>query len=358
MQLRTGRTKNLLQASLDSALLAVEIYNKPRTTFRCQSYISLMVIAWTYLFHAHFNKTIGDKYYYKEKNRWKRFDGDKMAWELSTCIDKYNALTEPVKANLKFFIGLRNKIEHRFPGNREFDTSIFGECQSLLYNYETILKQLFGDSYELNTHLVFSLQFSLFRNPEQVQANRRALTRESTNLKEYIDNYRTGLAQPIFDSQEYSIKLISIPKVSNTNRGDIAIEFVKWNDLNDADREKYTKIDALIKDRVVVREAINAGRLKAGNVARKYEEKTGEKLSSYTHLALYSILGIRPRSSSIDKTITNSKYCHYDELHDDYGYEQHWVDLLVNAFQSGKLTRDIVVQTFKKGEHLNIQDYE
>ena len=68
MKLRQGKTKNILKGSIDAALLAVEVYNKPRTTFRSQAYIVLMVIAWTRLFHAYFNKTIGNKYYYKEPN--------------------------------------------------------------------------------------------------------------------------------------------------------------------------------------------------------------------------------------------------------------------------------------------------
>ena len=68
MKLRRGKTKNTLEGSIDAALLAVEVYNKPRTTFRSQAYIVLMIIAWTRLFHAYFNKTIGNRYYYKELN--------------------------------------------------------------------------------------------------------------------------------------------------------------------------------------------------------------------------------------------------------------------------------------------------
>ena len=59
MKLRKGKTKSILEGSIDAALLAVEVYNKPRTTFRSQAYIVLMIIAWTRLFHAYFNKTIG-----------------------------------------------------------------------------------------------------------------------------------------------------------------------------------------------------------------------------------------------------------------------------------------------------------
>jgi hypothetical protein len=227
MKLRRGKTKSILESSIDAALLSVEIYNKPRTAFRSQGFISMMVIAWTRLFHAHFNHTIGDRYYYKNSNgRYKIIDGERKAWELGTCISKYGKLSEPVKANIKFFIGLRNKIEHRLIDKRDVDTHIFGECQALLYNYENILIDFFGEEYALNEHLTYSLQFSRIRLQEQEQANRRVLSNELHELRSYIDKYRTSLSDDVFNTQEYSIKLIQIPKISNTNRHDLAVEFV------------------------------------------------------------------------------------------------------------------------------------
>ena len=62
------KVKSLLQKSRESALLAVEVYNKPNTTFRSGGYIVLMIIAWTSLFHAIFERQ-KIKYFYKKK--WK-----------------------------------------------------------------------------------------------------------------------------------------------------------------------------------------------------------------------------------------------------------------------------------------------
>ena len=56
MALRQGRTRRILESSIDSALLGVEIYNKPRTAFRIEGYIALMIMAWTKLLHARFNQ--------------------------------------------------------------------------------------------------------------------------------------------------------------------------------------------------------------------------------------------------------------------------------------------------------------
>ena len=215
--LRKGKTKTTLESSIDSALLAVEIYNKPRTAFRTEGFITLMVVAWTRLFHAYFNSTIGDRYYYKKKGRYETIDGERKAWELGVCVKKYGHLTVPVEKNLQFFISLRNKIEHRHIDKREVDSLIFGECQAFLFNYENILIEMFGSQYALNEALVYSLQFSHLRTSKQKEANKAALSKDLSEIVEYVEKYRSGLDEDTYNAQEYSIKLIQIPKITNTN---------------------------------------------------------------------------------------------------------------------------------------------
>lgn len=57
MQLRKGKTKTLLESSIDCALLSVDIYNKPRTPFRVESFITHMIMSWTRLLQAYFGYT-------------------------------------------------------------------------------------------------------------------------------------------------------------------------------------------------------------------------------------------------------------------------------------------------------------
>lgn len=200
MSLRRGKTKSLLESSIDSALLAVEIYNKPRVPFRCESYITHMIMAWTRLLQAHFQNTIGDRYYYKEKNgRYKIIEGERKAWELDTCITKFGKFSDAVKSNLKFFIRLRNKIEHRCIEHDQIGINIFGECQALLYNYENELVKLFGEDYALNENLAYSLQFSTIRQKGQIEANRQLLSTETKELRAFIDSYRTSLSESVFN---------------------------------------------------------------------------------------------------------------------------------------------------------------
>lgn len=107
---RKVAVRELLIKATESATLAVEIYNKPKVEFRTGSYCTLMVIAWTSLMHALFEKE-GIKYWYKQKNgRYKKKDGDRMAWELATCINKYwnDNLNNGIVNNLQLFIKLRD----------------------------------------------------------------------------------------------------------------------------------------------------------------------------------------------------------------------------------------------------------
>lgn len=360
--LRQGKTKTILDSSRNSAILAVEIFNKPNTSFRIENYIILMIIAWTKLFHAYFQDTLGERYFYREKNgRYKKVDGERKAWELKECIKNYQKSTPPQKlsdaviANLNFFIGIRNKIEHRHWESSYLDILLFGECQSLLFNYESLLIALFGENYSINTCLAYALQFSHLRSKEQIISQKTLLKNDLKNIKNYIDKYKTDLPQHIFDSQEFSVKLLQIPKVSNTNRTDLSIEFVNWSELDQEDKEKYQKVAAIIKDNVVKLKVSNADLLKPSHVIKMIEEKTGMKISTNQHSMLWKSFGVRPPCNSKDKSKTNDTYCIYDEPHNDYLYTKEWVSFLENLILKHKFTKEKILELCR--DSLNINDY-
>lgn len=371
MKLRQGKTKATLNASIDSALLAVEVYNKPRTSFRSEAYISLMIMAWTRLFHAHFNKE-AIKYFEKDAagnfiridddGRKVKTGGEFRAWGLRDCIRKYkskNALSLAVENNLRFFIGLRNKVEHRHIDKREIDIKIFGECQSMLNNYENLLIQIFGEEYAINESLVYSLQFSKLRTNQQKSSNRSVLSREMKDILNYIETFRTRLSDEVYGAQEYSIKLIQIPKIANTKRNDTAIEFVRWDELSDDDKESCEKILSIIKEKKVFVEGTNIKRLKAGEVCKRVVEVL--KTVSFTqnlHVLLYKMFSIRPANGAEDPFETNTEFCLYDETHGDYVYEEAWVEFLIHFFQTNAYTAESLRLREKQNKKLNVEDFK
>lgn len=344
-------------------LVFIEVKNRPHTQFRIENYIILMIVAWTKLFHAYFQATIGERYFYKEKNgRFKRVDGEKKAWELSECIknyQKYNAenkLSEAVVSNLRFFIGIRNKIEHRYWDSSTLDILLFGECQSLLYNYENLAVELFGNDYSINTSLAYALQFSHLRATEQLKAQRELLSKDMQDIKKYIDKYKTDLTQEIYDSQEYSIKLLQIPKISNTNRADLAVEFVNWNAISTEDKENYAKVTAIIKDKIVKQNVSNANMLRPIDVRNAVKEKTDEEISQSNHTDLWKAFSVRPNAKSDAKFDTVVKYCVYDEPHNDYLYTTEWVDFIVRLVTKYGFKKENIHR--KCAGKLNLKDFD
>ena len=362
IKLRQGKAKSLLESSMNSAVAAVEAYNRPNNSFRIENYIVLMVIAWTKLFHAYFQSTIGERYYYKEKNgRYKLVDGERKTWDLSECLKRYKKtktdapLSEAAEANLIIIIGVRNKIEHKYWEGSELDILLFGECQSLLYNFENILVKLFGDDFALNASLAYALQFSQLRAKEQMKSQKMLLSKDMQDIKRYIDKYKSDLSQEIYDSQEYSIKILQIPKVSNTNRSDLAIEFVNWNSLDEKDKESYRKVNSIIKDKIITRNVANANLFKPKAVIKKVEEITGIDIKMHNHTYLWRAFSVRPGKNAEDKFETKDKYCVYDEPHNDYLYTSDWVSFISTLLLKHGFTKDNIQERCK--DPLSIEDY-
>lgn len=238
-----------LEKARESAFLAVETYNRPRTSFRSGGYIVMMCIAWTALFHAIFFNRNRKPFYRKKTNRrhFERLDGDKKAWELSTCLAEFwGAEHPPARLNLEFFVKLRNKIEHRsLPG---LDVDIFGECQALLFNFEDFITREFGSKYALNESLSLALQFSCHRNDHQQVAIRKLHKGLAKDIKSYIDAFRTSLSTEQLQDMQFSYKVFLFPKPANHERGaDLAVEFVKYDVNNPDEMARINHAVALIK---------------------------------------------------------------------------------------------------------------
>ena len=110
--------KEMLQKSREAALNAVQAFNNPLTTFKTETFIVLMVIAWTYLLHAYYRSAKIEYRYYSRGPKRRRFKRDPSTgafryWELKQCLNEGSCpLDKPTKNNLLFLIGLRNEIEH------------------------------------------------------------------------------------------------------------------------------------------------------------------------------------------------------------------------------------------------------
>jgi hypothetical protein len=321
---------NLIKKARQSALEAVATYNNPMSPFRSGSFIIHMHIAWNALLLAVFLRRGVKPHYIDQKTgRPELVDGEVKWWELSKCAKEYWKGGEyAVSKNIEFFVGIRNKIEHSLMP--ELDLDIFGECQAYLINFENIFTREFGARYALTETLAMSLQFSRLRDVNQNQAVRKLHEGLRSDIKEYIDRFRSALSAEISNNMEFSFKVFLVPNTGNhRSKESLAVEFVRYDSLEPDEAEKFERIVTLIKEKQIP--VANLDKMRAGQVAKQVEDaiKPRKFTASNHHARCVYFYKIRPPKGSPNPAACDNRYCFYDAAHNDYVYTKAWVDLLV-----------------------------
>jgi len=235
----------LLTKSKEAALSAVKIFNDPLIHFKSETFIVLMIIAWTYLLHAHY-RTKGIEYRYFTQHGKRRFfdktkHGSFKYWELERCLNEKKCPVDKSAANnLKFLIGLRHEIEHQM--TMALDDYLSGRYQACILNYNEILKKLFGKKQSLDKYLSYSLQFIELSN-EQITGPKPA-AEIPNRLKTYIADFDGVLTHEEYNDPSYSYRLVFKRKVVNRpGQADKVIEFIdpKSELAKEIDKEFWVK---------------------------------------------------------------------------------------------------------------------
>jgi hypothetical protein len=330
-----ARYRALAANARNAALEGVAAYNHPLASFKSGTYVVLMHIAWTALFQAIFWKRRVKPYYRRPySNRYERVDGRRKTWDLSECVTQYwGSQDNAVAQNLRFFIGLRNVIEHADAPDVDFD--IFGECQAKLVNFDELVAIEFGERNCLNSSLAFSLQFARIRKPESGRAMAKILKSDaSKDIRAFIDRFRSTLSPEIRDDMAYSFKVFLMPILGNHRTQEtLAVEFVHYHP---AKADEYDRAVSMIKQRLVP--VVNLGVLRASDVVAETARKIApKKFNISTHTQCWRYWGVRPPTNSLTPASCKTDYCQYDVAHHDYLYTEKWVELL-----SSELTRNNV----------------
>lgn len=223
----------LVKKSREAALAAVQIFNNPSITFKAESYIVLMIIAWTYLLHAYYREKGIEYRYFKEGEKRRKFDTTKNGaykyWELERCLNtKESPIDKDSSNNLCFLIELRHEIEHQM--TTRIDDLLSARFQACCLNYNEYLKKFFGDDQGIENHLSFSLQFSnISEDQKGLLSDQKGLP---SNILSFIDQFDSSLSADEFSSPKYAYRILFVPKTANRKgQADRVIEFVKSDSL-------------------------------------------------------------------------------------------------------------------------------
>src|ERR1044071_1110189 len=107
--------QELVTKAREAGLAATKVFNDPLITFKSETFIVLMVIAWTYLLHAYYRSRRIDYRYYDQGPKRKRYHRTKHGaykyWELERCLNEAaSPLDQDTTNNLRFLIGLRHEL--------------------------------------------------------------------------------------------------------------------------------------------------------------------------------------------------------------------------------------------------------
>jgi len=217
--------------SREAALTAIRVFNDPQVSFKSETFIVLMMIAWTYLLHAHYRGKRIEYRYYKQGPKRRTFDRTKHGafkyWELERCLNENGSpLDRDTANNLRFLIGLRHEIEHQM--TRSLDAYLSGRYQACALNYNEFLKKLFGKRLGIDQQLAYSIQFMELTEEQVSGPKPEAAIPE--RLRAFVAEFDGALTHDEYNSPRYSYRLIFKQKLVNRpGQADRVVEFIVPN---------------------------------------------------------------------------------------------------------------------------------
>jgi Protein of unknown function (DUF3644) len=350
-------TKEMIQSSLDSALLAIESFNKPNTNFKTENFIILMINAWLKILHAYLNHALKGSHRESSIDKTlKRRKTLSFRRSLDMVFEK-GLISKPAKANLEFCAELRDQIEHSYIRSKYIDAEYCGRFQYMVNNYEAFIKDNFGQEYLENHRLTFALQFSsIYLSPEQKQRIKHELSNDAKSLLSHLNDYEKLATRDLDpdDLRRYPLSVgIYLNRVSSPSKADAIINIIQ---AGISDQECDDVLNML--QTPLEREGWKPQRI-VDEVNNGLAENKHIHLS---HLHPISIVfRVKPdckKNKQMAKEQTIKKFCFWHKYTENYLYTQEYISFLINLFSNDLINYKKVYLLYRQGKYLNYQEYE
>jgi hypothetical protein len=334
---RKPRWWHVLQDSKNEVRLAVDLYNRSGVERQLEAFIVHMSMGWLKLLQAHFEKS-GKELLVRDKRGWriKHRDGGFQHRSLHDLADEFFAENDPRKANLNFFTGLRNQIEHRY--ERDIAALVAGRTQAYLLNYERTVTELFGDSEGLADELRFPLFLSSITG-DAVASLKSVRQRVPKGILEWMQDFDTSIETDISADQRFDFKVYLIPHKGTKTEADASMTFVHEDDLTDAQKKVMDQARTIIRDRRI---PVGGGdQFLPKQVVEQVNAQIDRDFSMHMHTQAWRYFGVRPPSDSPDQYKTRSEFCFMNELVGKHVYTPAWVKFLVRKLSDPAIYEEI-----------------
>lgn len=290
----------------ESMILAVQIFNSGGLNFKTETFTMLANVAWTYLMHE----------YYTRKNVIIEEGGKTVA--LSEMLKRPDCpLSEGMRQNLNALKLLRDQVEHKLLGKA--DQKWMGIFQACCFNFDKALCDLFGKHLSLASDLSLALQFGKMNMDQALAGNKYEVPESMLAIDASLTAGMTDEQQANLEFQfrvVYSLESSSKAKAHMHFVGPKPQEGVEVNNV----MIKKVPADELFPH-------------KAKTVVKLVRAKTGTNFTINTMIEVAKAKKVRPYPSGASPEKTDKQFCNYNKAHNDYTYNDAWVEFLVEKFK-------------------------
>jgi hypothetical protein len=314
--------------------LAIDFYNRPGDRRSYLDFVVHMHLAWQNLLHADRMRR-NEPIFFREKNgRYvKNQDGTRKTWDLAECIKQELTDADPIRQNITFFIGLRNKIEHRFQD--AFMATTGPHAHAYVINFETELVRRFGKKYSLADELRFPV-FLQALTPEGMEAHTKARKKLPLVARNYITKFEADLDPAVVGSVKFAYRVLLTPIKGPKTDADMAVNFISQSDLTDAELEELKK-DGKAGTVFVTEKQREVGlldKMLPKAAARAVEDQIPFEFRTNHFARTWKKLKVRPDGNSKHPERTLAHYCVYVAAIKQHVYTPAYVQKLVELLSS------------------------
>jgi hypothetical protein len=298
----------LIQKSIESFLMGVEIYNKPTIRYRIEGFSMFICNAWELLLKAYMIRQFGEKsIYYK--------DNPSRTLSLENCVAKvFTNKKAPLRVNLEKIIELRNTSTHFI--TEEYEMVYVPLFQACVFNYTEKIQ----DFFQINmVHYVPQNFLTL------------TVSMKPLNIEEIRAKYPVELANKLIKASQDIESLSAIE-----DNADFAIKIEHYHYIT-KDKNKASNTIRIDKDSnvngVILKEVQNPNNLYCYNMKRCIDlinrklcsNGINVKINKYQFGLFVTHYGIKE----------NSKFCYCYKITKQplYSYSAATIDLIVSEIE-------------------------
>ena len=312
--------------------MAIDFYNRPGDRRSYLDFVVHMHLAWQNLLHADLMKR-GQNIFYREKNSriYKRNpDGSKVSWDLSHCLTKEFAKSDPVRLNIEFFVGLRNHIEHRFQDSIMSTTE--PENHACIINFESELVKRFGAEASLSSELRFPV-FIQSLTPAALEEQKNIRRGMPATATTFITEFQAKLGDSVLRDERYSYRILLMPMRGPKTDSDMALTYIRQDDLSAEELAEMVGKEGS----VIIHEKYREDGLLPTAAAAAVEGRIPFEFSTDAFTRLRKKWGIGPvKAGSMDKLPKSATYCLYAPTFKQFVYTPALVERMVLALDTAE----------------------